>query len=307
VSQRRAYEVTLEGVDALDMPLSLLRDLCDVLVEGTQRATRLSVEGRSVVSGKVPAWLASAVDLRVGRYERGSLSLAVSAPELHDIAPELFSHQQPFSEVLPPDATALDVFLGAADDAIAGRRDSERLDAGVLEVLTRASSLLSRGVTRLSIGRTGQQRRITVDTVSAQHIQTLAETTPTPRVERVTGVLDALTVSTRTLVLRLDAGKVLRGLAVGETLETLKALLGHRVVIEGAVTFRPSGDALRIEVDHAAPATAGDDLWARIPHVDVGSVRLSLPPSTPALKDLFGHWPGDETEDDLFLALEQLS
>lgn len=303
VRQRRTYEVLLDGVDALDMPLSLLRDLCDLLVEGSQRATRLAVEGRSVARGTAPSWLASAADLRVGRYERGSLSLSVSAPELHAVAPEVFAQQR----LLPPDATAFDAFLEAANDAVDGHRDSELLDTGVLEVLARTHALSTRGVASLRISESTGRRKVMFDAMSSQRILVLAKDTPTPRVERVSGVLDALTVSTRALVLRLDEGKVLRGLAVGSTLETLKVLLGARVVVEGLVTFRPSGDALRIEVDHAAPAVASDTLWARLPHGDAGPPQVVFPQNAPELQGLFGSWPGEETDDTIFQALEELS
>lgn len=307
VRQRRTYEVLLDGVDALDMPLSLLRDLCDLLVEGTQRATRLAIEGRSVARGTAPAWLASAADLRVGRYERGSLCLSVSAPELHAVAPEAFAQQRLFSRRLPPDATAFDAFLEAANDAVEGDRDSELLDTGVLEVLARTHALSTRGMASLRISDSTGRSRVLFDAMSSQRILALAKDTPTPRVERVSGVLDALTVSSRTLVLRLDEGKVLRGLAMGATLETLKALLGARVAVEGLVTFRPSGDALRIEVDHAASAVASDTLWARLPHGDAGSPQVAVPQNTPELQSLFGSWPGEETDDTLFQALEELS
>ncbi len=300
--QRRTYEVQLEGVDALDMPLSLLRDLCDLLVEGAQRATRLAVEGRSVARG-MPSWLASAADLRVGRYERGSLSLSVSAPELHAVAPEVFAQQR----ILAPDATAFDAFLEAASDAVDGHRGSELLDTGVLEVLARTHALSNRGVASLRIRESTGRRMVMIDAMSSQRILALARDTPAPRVDRVSGVLDALTVSTRALMLRLDDGKVLRGLAVGATLETLKTLLGARVVVEGLVTFRPSGDALRIEVDHAASAVASDTLWAHLPHGEAGPSQGVVPQNAPEWQSLLGSWPGEETDDTLFQALEELS
>src|SRR5690606_29965729 len=156
-----------------------------------------------------------------------------------------------------PDATALDLFLDAADDACSGRKDSERLDAGVLEVLTRAGSLFSKGGTRLELSRPDRPT-IVLDPTAAVLIRSLADHTPPAQVSRVRGELDALAVSTRVLVLRLDEGQLLRGFAGAVPLDQLKSLLGTQVILEGPVTFRPSGEALRIEVDSASPATPGD-------------------------------------------------
>lgn len=141
----------LEGVDALDLSLSVLRDLCDLFVEGAQRSARLLVEGRSVARGTVPAWVTAVAELRLSRFEQGSLDLGVRAAQLVEVAPEVFAQPHVLPAGTDPDATAFDLLLDAADDAAAGRRDSERLDAGVLEVLARTAALFARGGTRLSV------------------------------------------------------------------------------------------------------------------------------------------------------------
>ena len=304
VTTRRDYKILLEGVDASDLSLSVLRDLCALLVEGSQRAARLAVEGRSIARGALPAWIAACADLRIARYASGSLDLAVSAPPLHEAAPDIFTQQQFFPPLPNTDSTALDLLLGAADDAVSGRGDSDRIDAGLLEVLVSAGGLFSRGSTKLSIGRIGSPA-VVIDPSAARAIRAMAEATPTSRVGRVRGVLDAVTVSTRAFVLKLDAGNSLRGFTGAVPLDRLKSLLGNEVVVEGLVSFRPSGDALRIEVDHATLAKPADAIWARLPHVDVS--KTPLVSSGPDLESVFGHWPGDESEEDIYRALRELS
>jgi hypothetical protein len=300
------FSIQLEGVDALDLPLSVLRDLCDLFVEGAQRSARLVAEGRSVARGATPAWATAAADLRVSKFERGSLNLGVRANRLVDVAPDIFAQQQLFPAGTDPDATAFDLFLDAADDAAAGRRDSERLDAGVLEVLARAGSLFARGGTRLSVSRAGGPN-VVLDPSAAVLIRALADETPQARVSRVSGILDTLTVSTRTMALRLADGSVLRGFAGAIPVDRLKHLLGAAVVLEGSVTFRPSGAALRIEVESAFPATSGDVIWARLPRDEPTTLRARPSSSSPNLDEFFGSWPGDETDDELAAALRELS
>jgi hypothetical protein len=306
VSAKRDYSVLLEGVDARDLSLGVLRDLCELFLEGAQRSARLVAEGRSVARGKVSTWAVSAADLRVSRYAPGSLDLGLQAPRLADVAPEIFAQEPLFPAGTKADATAFDLFLDAADDAAHGRRDSERLDAGVLEVLARASSLFSRGRTRLTVTREGRAPSI-LDASSAQIIRTLADETPASRVARVRGVLDTLTVSTRTLALRLADGRVLRGFAASAVFDTLKPFLGGDVVVEGPVVFRPSGEALRIEVESAARASEADVIWAQLPIVEptVSRPRPSVSPA--GLDAFFGRWPGDETSEELAKAMKDLS
>lgn len=303
---KKQYSVLLEGVDALDLPLAVLRELCDLFLEGAQRSARLVAEGRSVARGGVPAWVASAADMRVSKFERGSLELEVSAPRLLDVAPDIFAEPQ----LLPPgtdsDATAFDLFLDAANDAAGAKRDSDRLDAGVLEVLARTGSLFSKGGTRLTVSRLGKSS-IVLDATAAALMKTLADETPVARIARVRGVLDSLTVSSKTLALKLDDGRLLRGFVGAVAIDHLKQWLGTTVVLEGSVTFRPSGDALRIEVESALAATPGDVVWAQLPRAEpTGRPRVTFSSSS-GLDAFFGKWPGDETDAQLAAALRNLS
>lgn len=286
--------------------MSVLRDLCDLLVEGAQRSARLVGEGRSVARGSAPAWVSLAADIRVSRFDRGSLDLGVRAPRLVDVAPEIFSQQLLFPAGTDSDASAMDLFLDAFNDAAHGNRDSERLDAGVLEVLARAGQLFSRGGTRLTFQRPDKPTLV-IGSESAAIIRKLADEMPERRVARVSGVLDTLTVSTRTLALRLDDGQTLRGFAGSVDIEELKPLLGERAVIEGWFAFRPSGQALRIEVDSAKRATDRDVIWAHLPRAESTTSRPRNTTSPNSLDALFGAWPGDEDDAQLAAAMRELS
>jgi len=302
----KEYSVLLEGVDALDLPLGVLRDLCDLFVEGSQRCARLVAEGRSVARGTAPAWAVAAADIHVSKFERGSLQLGLTAKRLVDAAPDAFAQQSLF---LPPadcDSTAFDLFLDAADDAAAGRRDSERLDAGVLEVFARAGGLFTTGAMRLSVARAGRDD-LTLDQAALATIRKLTEETPPGRVTRVRGVLDTLTMSTRAMVLRLENGRTLRGFAGAVPIEQLKQLLGADVVVEGVVAFRPSGDAIRLEVESVTAAKSGDSIWANMPVAEPLTSRPRLPRNETGLDAWFGKWPGDETDAQLSEALQSAS
>jgi hypothetical protein len=193
----------------------------------------------------------------------------------------------------------------AIDDALHGRRDSERLDLGVLQTLLKTRSLFGRGAGRLCITRVGGAS-VELSDSAVEKIQRLATETPSPKVDRVVGFLDSFTISTRTCVLKLADGTSLKG-NVGATIDLgeLKALLGLDVVVEGTVAFRPSGRPLRVEIDHVAPATVRDQLWQRTPRGEHPGEQPVLPGEE--LGPLFGQWPGDEDDAQVFAALRELS
>jgi len=122
----------------------------------------------------------------------------------------------------------------------------------------------------------------------------------------VLGILDSLTISTRTCLLKLIDGSSLRGYLAGHVaLEPLRELLGTEVVLEGTVAFAPSGRPQRIEVDHAARARAGDIVWKRIPHGSLPHEQLALP--TGDIGTIIGRWPGDEDDARILAALAEIS
>jgi hypothetical protein len=71
------------------------------------------------------------------------------------------------------------------------------------------------------------------------------------------------------------------------------------------VAFRPSSRPQRIEIEHVATATARDILWNRTPHGELPGDQLA--PPTEELGPLFGQWPGEEDDEQVFAALKELS
>ena len=299
------YEIHLDGVHALDLSMTVLRDLVDLLVEGAQRSARLAAEGRSVARGTPPIWLIEAADVRLVGFHEGSLGLAVSARPLVEMAPELFAQQALSLGARNIDATAMDLLVEAIEDAMHGVRDSERLDPGVLQLLARTRGLFGRGPTRLRLGKDGG-KIVEVDAAAVEKFQALVDETPVPHVERVLGMLDTLTISNKTFVLKVDERNTLRGFATGVSTETLKELHGKHAVVEGVVTFRPSGQPHRIDADYAALATDHDAVWARLPRAQAGLPR-PVYAAGGDLRSLYGQWPGEEGDDEVFDALEKFS
>lgn len=298
-----SYEVHLDGVHARDLPLGVLRDLSDLLVEGATRAVRLAAEGRSTAQGSAPVWLTDASDLRLNELREGSLALQIKASPLSLLAPGVFAASNA-DVAIKEGETSFDLLMGAIDDALSGRRDSDRLDFGMLQTLVKCKSLFGRGATHLRFTRSGG-RSVEFNETAISSFQKLATETPAPSVHRLVGLLDSLTISTRTAIVKLDDGLALKGtVGLSVDLEQAKLLLGAEVVLEGVVGFRPSSRPQRVEIDYIAAASARDQIWKRSPKGERGS-QLPLP--TDDLSAHFGQWPGEEDDDQVFAALREMA
>ena len=299
----KKYDLKLDGVRAFDLPVETLRELCDLFLEGARRCARLVAEGRSVARGPAPTWLNDAADVRLTNYASASLDLVIQAPVLAAAVPELFAQQKLFPDHSGPDATAVDLLVEAMRDASSNRRDSDRLDSGVLEILEGTRALFARGGSKLTICGDGSEPLV-LEPRGAEAIESLAREVPASRVSRVRGLLDTVTSTTRAFVLKIGE-RDLRGNASAIPLDRLKELFGREVVVEGWVTFRPSGDAVRIEAESLAPAEEGDAIWGRLPFAEPRGERPRVV-ATSGLAALFGRWPGDETDDELVAALADM-
>jgi hypothetical protein len=141
---------------------------------------------------------------------------------------------------------------------------------------------------------------------STESFLQLASEFPPPHVDRCVAVLDSLTMSTHSCTLRLEDGSALRAdLAATIDLELVRALLGEEVLAEGNVHFRASGRVHRMEIDLLTRATPLDEVWKRPPRAEPRPGQLL--PSIGEARPLFGQWPGDESDEQIFDALRELS
>lgn len=290
----------------LRIDAALLRDLLDPLVDAVQQALRLRTEGRSRAPGQLPAWLERAAAFDV-ELRTGSTQLALIAAPLGEVVPEKFAQADLF-DPLARDATCIDVFVEALDDALASRADSDRYDDGLIDTLTGLGRVLDHEIHSFEL-HNGRTRTIECSTVES--LRQLRRSIPGDQRVRIAGTLDLLKHSSRMFAVDLPSGAV-RGVVVGDAdFSQLGPLLGKQVVVSGLAKFRPSGRVLRVEADNVGPATGDATLWEAMPRplfpeLDVRTLRLPQGPKT-GVAAIFGQWPGDETDDEFDEAVRRLS
>lgn len=293
----KEHIVTFEGLDAKALPLAALSGLSSWLAEVLDRAMRLRVEGRSSARGGVPAWLTASRDVRLVELRSGSVQLVLAAQPLVETNPDLFVQGDLFQDAPSPDETPVDVLVDSLRDAVAGNRDSNRLDQPLLESLLRARALFDLGVTGVTVLDT---HPVEVRAPDLTRIEALASSAPTPRVERVVGTLDSLRMSTGAFWLESADRTRLRGILPSAALPASRSLLGETVVIEGTISFKPSGSPLRIEAHAIRAAAAADAAWSRGP-------RRNAPRAATGSSWLDAAWPGDESDDVVEKSLREQS
>ena len=300
------------GSKAPPYPLGEIMRLIPVAV---RQSIRMAFEGRSIARGKYPHWLTAASDVRLVEYSgKDDTILRFEAPTFGDAAPELFEQQELFDMGRPdPTDTGFDSLGDVLSDLSAKNSDSERFDRSLLRRL----ASFKRGIngTFQAVDFMGQRYKAEQPAVLNECIiQTaMSFTSETPKSERVriVGTLDMIRASTQAFALKLDDGQEIRGVMVADEIGDHKHLLEKRVLILGKAMYRPSGRLLRVDTEEMVAASEKDTFFSKMPapsrrKLDVREIVREQSYKR-GLAAIIGKWPGDETDEEIEAALQELS
>ncbi len=78
-----SYILKINGLQAPKGAISILalKELIDNLIDSSEKALRLSVEGTSSKKGQLPAWLKNSVNYAITSLRKGSTKILITAPE----------------------------------------------------------------------------------------------------------------------------------------------------------------------------------------------------------------------------------
>jgi hypothetical protein len=285
----------------------LLRDLLGVLDEATRRTIRLRAEGRSTARGVDPEWLVESASFEVLGFEEGSTDIVCEATPLEQIAPEMFAQQDMFSPV-DTRTSGLGLLEQTLEDIKSGNLDSDSYDDKVLDTLGDFRKVFAHGIDVVGF-RNGTGVQVVPEDIET--FATLRRSIPSPERVRVAGLLDSLVASRCAFQLKLADGSTIRGHFEEEATEKFRELWNEVVVVVGEAEFKPSGAVRNVEVERIAYAEARDELWSKMPRstqTELVSQELRRPQTAEhGLAAVIEAWPGEESDDEVAAALEDLS
>lgn len=311
---KRRVRLTGPGAKGVIVNASLLRDLLTLIIDGSQRALRMRTQGRSTARGTLPRWISAASNMEVQILE-GSTVLEIDAPTLLEADPEEFRQRDLFPEI-DPELTGVDYLSQSLGAATGGRGENADLyDKPLLEMFRQFNHVFQHGITSVSIeGRTHHRlNAVRIRQPSLLRIAELELKIPAPQEVVLAGQLDTIRHSDRTFALvSPSTSERIRGIAESEQRDRLQSLWGTKVVVAGVAHFTSEGKVLRLEARSIREAVERDLLkWDVIPEPlevvpTTSDIRVGQGPRT-GLNAIIGRWPGDEPNETIDEALENLS
>ena len=314
----KQHRLVLQGgsADRLRLPIELLKEMLVAVQDGARHAARFHVGGLSAPTGPRPRWLEACTAHLVTGLHPGSAVLELDAPLLQDVAPEQFGVQQQqdlfgeANEPIGPDGSAIDLFVRVLHQVKAGNAAAVHADRALLESCLRLAPLPRGDFYGVVLCDVEDDRHsVELSPADVPQLEALIKDTPLPQAVRFTSLLDTISGSRQTVLLRADSGEtVLARLGPSVDPEQLRTLWNERVLVTGTAHYRPSGSIQQIAVDGLHRAEPRDDLFS---HTPVPPRRQPVFRSMPhdqqsGVASFIGTWPGDESDADLIEALQAI-
>jgi hypothetical protein len=279
-----------------------------------QHSISMALRNRSSIKGRHPQWLDRAADIRfLGHEGNGTSVLHFEAPTLGEAAKELYQQGELWPSRPDPSDTGFDLLGDVLADIRTKNADSDHFDRALLLRILRFRRVLAGPFNEIDITsrRYDRRRPAQLSAATMDTAQGFLGDTPSPNRVRIVGTLDMIRVSTQTFGIRLDKGEEVRGTLPEGSIEDIKHLLNRRVLLLGTAVYRASGRLLRVDAETVALGEHESDLWSRVPQpasarIDTNKLRKPQGPRS-GMAAIMGRWPGDETDEQIQAALEQLS
>jgi hypothetical protein len=277
----------------------------------------MALQNQSRRRGRQPHWLDEAADIRfVGHEGNGDATLFFEAPTLGSAAQELYQQQAlpGFSTRPSPDDTGFDLLGDVLADVQQRNADSEHFDPLLLNRLAKFHKVFHRspfGEVQFVSRRYGVQSPAVLAPETVVSAKSLLHRTPSPQRVRIAGQLDGLEASTQRFWILLDTGEKVVGLFADDQMDIMQTLWRQRVLVRGVAVYRASGRLLRIDADTVTSGDGEAAIFSQMPapshaKLDVARFR-KLQGSRSGMAAIMGQWPGDESDDEVEVALERLS
>jgi hypothetical protein len=288
--------------------------------EVAQRTLGVAMRGASTKAGRKPAWWSAATDVRWldQSFKDGEMTVLFGAPRLGDAAEDIYRQQyiEGIEDLRPSrQSTVIDLLGTALADVMGDRPDSERLDDGVLVSFGHLDSFLggADGFAELVLPVSASDNRIQAlpeihcDATAPERARSWHKKTPHPRSARVAGVVTMIDTETNRFALKLDDGKRVFGIFTPDDFSPVKKLVDQRATVFGKVLYRPTGAALRLDVEGIEADPEAPSFFSRIPDpVRSGENRAKHAGQHFKASELFGVLapePGEDDDEDAFIRL----
>lgn len=302
------YKIKLNSLNTPKGTISVLalRELVERLVETSEKALKLAIDGTSSKKGQPPAWLKASVDFLVTGLKEGSTVIEIDCPTLKETAKEKIAQRDLWSIVPDENDTALSIVSRSLIETAKKNYNSDYFDAGLLKSFSSFEFFLKKYSSSIDITTTKSRKEdFSFDVKKIEKISLIEQSIPEPRKIVINGFFDLIEHSEGKYRLKVKTGETITGEIDRELIdkEKMRLLWGKEVTIKGWAEFTPKNKIRYIKADLIKEFEKGDEFLNYSAHIQENlfvaeKVSKGLTKVNP-LKEIWGKWPGDESADEI--------
>jgi hypothetical protein len=306
------YKLKLEGLKTPGGTISIraLQILVNTLIEASERGLRLAVQGESVKRGPIPGWLARSLDFTITGIKKGSTTILLDAPPLGETAAVQIKQQDLWFTKPTAEDTAITLVSRSVREVISQNFESYAYDEGVLDGLLSFETFFKTYAAKLTIQATGRPaEKFSLNLMVLEKVQELKAEIPEPIATVISGRFDLIQYTGPRFHLVLGDGHTILGTIDREivNVEDMRKFWGKKVTIKGVLHFHPGRKIKLLEAQTIRLAEEGEEVFERLPSpgkpLTLFDMEVQKLNANPALKEIWGKWPGDESIEELLSAL----
>lgn len=200
---------------------------------------------------------------------------------------------------LTPVSLIIQTFNAALND----EGDKNLLDEPIVNELIQFKKFFQTDNEHILLSNRGSIPEAQFNKKSIEKIESLFKETPQPENTIIHGVIDEMKYSSSQLVLLTNKNERIVVMHKSkELVDDIKSFFGKTITIQGKAFFKPGGQLSFVEMESFNEPKSGDEYFSEKPHqVPIQqqiALQLKEGKKHNPLDDLFGKWPGDETDEE---------
>ncbi|MCX7649132.1 MAG: hypothetical protein N2050_01085 [Flavobacteriales bacterium] len=288
--------------------LARLEFLAKHLRSIAQKTLLLHLFGYSKVS--LPAYLKKYlhVFLTHTKGEDGSTVLTLDTDDFRNIPVQLSLFEEKTAlHALTPMALVIQSFAEALSDS----EEKNSIDAPLLEEMVKFKKFFQTDSERVLLSNRSTIPAVELSRKEIDKIEGLFKKIPAPEKIIVTGVLDEMKYSREQVILNTSDNKRVVVLVSKNLFDEIKDFFGKEVTIVGVAHYKPGGQLSYVKGEKFAEADEHEkNMFSKKPHKMSVQQQLALQlregKKPNPIDDIFGKWPGDESDEDFEKFLKAL-
>jgi hypothetical protein len=218
---------------------------------------------------------------------------------------DLFQEKQALN-ALTPMALVIQSFTAAMSD----EEDKNLIDEPLIDELLRFKKFFNTDSERVLLTNRNTMPEVEFSRKELDKIESLHKTIPKPQKTVVAGVIDEMKFSREQVVLTTFDQKKIVVIVAKELFRELKEHFGQEIAINGMAHFKPGGQLSYVKMEGFGEAGNAAKMFSRKPHKMTMQQQIALQiregKKRNPIDDIFGKWPGNETDAEFEEMLKDL-